>query len=309
MDTSPHRSDFVRVNGIRLHYLDWGGSGTVLLFLAGMGSNAHLFDQFAPRFTDKFHTLALTRRGHGESEYPETGYDIDTLTEDIRLFLDYLHVGPAILVQHSNEGIELSHFAALYPERVLKLVFLDPAYDRNSPEFKALDEKWPTMDIEYPAENGVYDNFSDFVYHRNKNYPTNATSWCDAREEDLRHQTKLNQEGKVVYKVTASIRKAITETMFAYTPEYDQIRAPVLSIFPIRGNTYYVTAFMTEEQQAQMMEFYDAVQFPWMRHCIEQFRLAVPQAKIVELPDSHTYCFITQEELVCDEMRRFLLDD
>jgi hypothetical protein len=37
MDKSPHKSDFVNVNGIKLHYLDWGGSGDVLLFLAGMG--------------------------------------------------------------------------------------------------------------------------------------------------------------------------------------------------------------------------------------------------------------------------------
>jgi len=34
MDTSPHNSDFVKVKGIRLHYLDWGGNGQALLFLA-----------------------------------------------------------------------------------------------------------------------------------------------------------------------------------------------------------------------------------------------------------------------------------
>ena len=52
MDSSPHQSGLMNVNGIRLHYLDWGGSGPALLFLAGIGSNAHLFDGFAPRFTD-----------------------------------------------------------------------------------------------------------------------------------------------------------------------------------------------------------------------------------------------------------------
>jgi len=35
MDKSPHQSDFVNVNGIRLHYLDWGGTGETLLFLTG----------------------------------------------------------------------------------------------------------------------------------------------------------------------------------------------------------------------------------------------------------------------------------
>jgi pimeloyl-ACP methyl ester carboxylesterase len=119
MDKSPHKSDFVNVNGIRLHYLEWGGNGPVILFLAGLGCNAHIFDNFAPRFTDRFHALALTRRGHGESDYPETGYDIDTLTDDIRQFLDFVNIEQVILVGHSLAGIELSHFNALYPDCVL----------------------------------------------------------------------------------------------------------------------------------------------------------------------------------------------
>jgi pimeloyl-ACP methyl ester carboxylesterase len=86
MENSLHKSGFVNVNGIRLHYLDWGGSGPALLFLAGMGCNAHIFNRFAPRFTDKFHTLALTRRGHGESDYPETGYDIDFYRITLQIF-------------------------------------------------------------------------------------------------------------------------------------------------------------------------------------------------------------------------------
>ena len=96
--------------------------------------------------------------------------------------------------------------------------------------------------------------------------------------------------------------------MFGYTPEFSKIRAPVLSIFPIRNETYYVLPIMTKDQQAQMIELYHAVQLPWFQHCIEQFRRAVPHAKIVELPHSHTYFFITQEELVYHEMRMFLGD-
>ena len=136
MDKSPHKSGFVHVNKINLHYLDWGGSGEVLLFLAGMGCNAHIFDDLALRFTDSFHVMALTRRGHGESDHPETGYDVDTLTEDLRLSLDALGIEKAILTGHSMANVELSHFSALYPERVLKLIFLDAAYDRSSASFK-----------------------------------------------------------------------------------------------------------------------------------------------------------------------------
>ena len=63
--------------GVRLHYLDFGGpaGAPTILFLAGLGNTAHSFDDFAPRFTDKFHVVALTRRGFGESDHPESGYD------------------------------------------------------------------------------------------------------------------------------------------------------------------------------------------------------------------------------------------
>src|SRR5574339_235452 len=101
MDRSARKSDFVNVNRIRLHYLDWGGSGDVLLFLAGMGCNAHIFDDLAPCFTDNFHVMAVTRRGHGESDHPDTGYDADTLTEDILQFLDALGIQKVILAGHS----------------------------------------------------------------------------------------------------------------------------------------------------------------------------------------------------------------
>jgi pimeloyl-ACP methyl ester carboxylesterase len=53
MNGSNPKSGFVGVNGIHLHYLDWGGSGPTLIFLTSMGCSAYIFSQFAPRFTDR----------------------------------------------------------------------------------------------------------------------------------------------------------------------------------------------------------------------------------------------------------------
>src|SRR6266567_6188592 len=52
---------------VTLEVLDWGGRGPALVFLAGLGSTAHVFDTFAPQFTDRFHVLGITRRGFGAS--------------------------------------------------------------------------------------------------------------------------------------------------------------------------------------------------------------------------------------------------
>ncbi len=308
MDKSPHESNFVHVNGIRLHYLDWGGNGPVLLFLPGLGCNAHIFDEFAPRFADKFHVLGLTRRGHGDSDYPETGYDIDTLTEDIRQFMDCMKIDQAILAGHSLAGVELSHFAALYPERVLRLIFLDAAYDRSSPECKAVQENNPIKDIQIPGANDDYYTIQDYVDFIKKTYPSLAAIWGELLDEHILHEVHINSEGKVIDKMSDGIGKAINDTMASYIPEDAKIRAPVLSIYAIKDNTYYVSpAYMTEEQQAQQVEFFDAFVQPWNMHSIEQFRRNVPHAKIVEIPKGHHYCFIKHEELVFDEMNKFLL--
>jgi pimeloyl-ACP methyl ester carboxylesterase len=128
--TAP-KSNFVSVNGVRLHYLDWGGSGETILFIHGFPGRASNFREIAPRFTDKFRVLGLTRRGHGESEKIETGYETDSLAEDVRGFLDSMNIESVILIGFSAGGDELTRFATLYPKRTIKLVYLDAAYDRR----------------------------------------------------------------------------------------------------------------------------------------------------------------------------------
>src|SRR5512136_1680257 len=92
-DPSPHKVSFVQVApGVRLEVLDWGGSGPPLVFLAGLQDVAHGFDDFAPRFTDTHHVLAVTRRGYGASSRPPAGYDAATRVADLTAVLDSLHL-------------------------------------------------------------------------------------------------------------------------------------------------------------------------------------------------------------------------
>jgi hypothetical protein len=61
-DLSPHITRFVTVDKtVRLEVLDWGGSGLSVVLLAGGGYTAHVFDDFAPRLTDKYHVYGITR--------------------------------------------------------------------------------------------------------------------------------------------------------------------------------------------------------------------------------------------------------
>lgn len=306
MTTTPYKSDFVNVNGIRLHYLDWGGQGTVLLFLAGMTGSAYIFNEFAPRFTDRFHVIGLTRRGHGDSDYPETGYDVDTLTEDLRQFMDALEIDRAILVGHSMANLELCHFAASYPERVLKLVFLDAAIDRSSVTFKTMLARNPLGRIEAPGANDDYYSFEDYLASI-QNDPVSALVWCQAIEEDLLHAIKQDPDGKVVYKMSNTIGSALRATSRSYVPEYSKIQAPALSFYAIPNAADYLTPdYLTKEQKAAALEYFNIIRPPFQRELIEQFRRGVPHARIVEIPNGHHCCFVRNSELVFDEMKKFL---
>jgi pimeloyl-ACP methyl ester carboxylesterase len=132
---------FVKANGIRLQYVDWGGRGDVVLFLPGLGDDVHRFDTFAPRFSDRFHVVGFSRRGQGASDKPLAGYDTGTLAEDIRGFLDALSIAHVDLVGHSLAGMEMTRFAAKYPERIRHLVYLDAAYDMGTAYDVAIQAK------------------------------------------------------------------------------------------------------------------------------------------------------------------------
>jgi non-heme chloroperoxidase len=129
-DKAPHRAFGVDVTrDVRIHVLDFGGTGTPLVFLSGLSNNAHVWDDFAPRFTLSNRVIAITRRGFGESSHPEDGYDQATLASDVVAVLDSMKIDRAILAGHSIGGYELTHIAATRPERVVGLIYLDAGSD------------------------------------------------------------------------------------------------------------------------------------------------------------------------------------
>jgi pimeloyl-ACP methyl ester carboxylesterase len=304
MSLSNSKSDFVSVNGIRLHYLDWGRTGPTLIFLTGMGSSAYIFNKFAPRFNDKFRVLALTRRGHGDSDYPETGYDADTLTEDIRAFMDHLNIDKAILAGHSLAGVELTHFAATHPTRVEKLIYLDALDDRRRET--AIMEQSPLRNIKIEREESTPHTIEEYIADMKRDFPRFAEIWSELLDEEIAHGVKVTEAGVVVDKMPEFVEKMMVENLITgYAPKRVEAKIPTLSIYaqkiPKLSNAY------TEDQKAAFDQFDRSVAKPFFRSLISEFHNRFPHAKIVVITDGHHFCFIAQEELVYDEMRKFLL--
>ena len=67
---------FVTVDGLRLHYLEWGDAAKpALILIHGISRHAHTFDHIAPDFARDYHVVAYDMRGHGDSGWsPEGAY-------------------------------------------------------------------------------------------------------------------------------------------------------------------------------------------------------------------------------------------
>jgi len=112
---------------MRLHVHDWGPAGAQPVFcLHGITSWGGRFRRLAEKRLSAFHVFAPDLRGHGVSDW-EPPWNLGTHTDDLVETLDALHLDRVDVVGHSFGGRLGLELAARRPERVRRLVLLDPA--------------------------------------------------------------------------------------------------------------------------------------------------------------------------------------
>jgi pimeloyl-ACP methyl ester carboxylesterase len=298
-DTSGHKVSFVTVEpSVQLEVLDWGGTGQALVLLAGMGDNAHVFDEFAYQFNDRFHVIGITRRGFGRSSQPAQGYDLDTRARDDITVLDKLNIHDAVFVGHSVAGTELNKLGAVYPDRVRKLVYLD-GLDLGS-------GGWATLPQPPPAPENAAAELESVQR-------VAAASACDDGYRKplaaICNMIRTDRSGKVIGAITPpEISRKIFEGL--QPAEYDRIQAPALGIFnkitPQYRLPYYW--YLDPATQEKFDRSIDSLA-RWIEGAIQRFRSEVKNSRVIELHDTNHYVFIVDEALVVRETRKFLLDE
>ena len=122
---------FVDVNGLRLHYLDWGGSGPPLILVHGLDRHAHMFDHVAPHFASRYRVIAVDMRGHGESAWdPEARYVVEDYVRDMEGLVDQLKLRDIVIWGNSTGGRVAQVYAALHPDRVTHMIAEDVGPER-----------------------------------------------------------------------------------------------------------------------------------------------------------------------------------
>ena len=106
-------------------YVRWGGTGAVVVLLHGYAENS---DSWAPLAADlmKDHTVVVPDlRGIGRSSKPEAGYDKKTEAKDIRAVVTGLGFDRTVVIAHDIGNMVAYAYAAMYPDKVDRLVVMD----------------------------------------------------------------------------------------------------------------------------------------------------------------------------------------
>ena len=118
----------VTFGSITLSYLDWETSGEPVLLLHGLADHALGWTAVGDILASSYHPVAVDLRGHGKSDKPDSGYDFDTVMQDLSQLMDHLGWSTAHIVGHSWAGKVATYWATRQPERYISMVLVDPIF-------------------------------------------------------------------------------------------------------------------------------------------------------------------------------------
>lgn len=110
------------VNGVRMHYVK-AGSGEPLFLLHGVPKTHYHWRHVIPKLTEHFTVIAPDLRGLGDSEHPQSGYDMRNMGEDIAQLATHLGYDKFLLAGEDWGASTAYQVAAQYPDRVKKLIY------------------------------------------------------------------------------------------------------------------------------------------------------------------------------------------
>jgi non-heme chloroperoxidase len=112
-------------DGMQIYYKDWG-TGQPVVFSHGWPLTADAWeDQMMFLATNGYRTIAHDRRGHGRSDQPWTGNNMDQYADDLLELFEALDLWEVVMIGHSTGGGEVARFIGRHgTSRVAKAVLM-----------------------------------------------------------------------------------------------------------------------------------------------------------------------------------------
>ena len=245
---------YATVNGLRIHYLDWGSEGKQpLIMLHGIGRVAHTFDHIAPHFAAKYHVIAVDMRGHGDSAWdPKGGYLVEDYTKDIEALAEQLHLRNIVIWGNSTGGRVAQVFAGMHPELVAAVISEDVGPERPreiadgfTSRLKQEDEKgWASEDDLLASLKGPNSRTPDEILRAYAHYGS-----------------KARPDGRIIWKRDPAIGNGFVPTeLWRFVR---QIKSPIIYIL---GGRSTIVPAPTQEELKRVLPQAQIVTIPGVGH-------------------------------------------
>jgi pimeloyl-ACP methyl ester carboxylesterase len=120
---SPSPREVELANGLRLSCAEQGDpSAATVVLLGGLTDSWHTYDPVFPHLPASVRAIAVSARGHGDSDKPQAGYRTADFAGDVVELFDALDVERGVLAGHSSASLVARRVAIDHPERVAGLV-------------------------------------------------------------------------------------------------------------------------------------------------------------------------------------------
>lgn len=185
-----HTDGYVETNGIRLHYLDYGGEGPIFMLFPGLNASGIFFGGLVHAgLSPTLRVLAVDLRGRGLSDAPESGYSMGEHGRDIIGMLDALDLGQVAVGGHSYGGLLSYHLAVEYPDRVGRLVVMDSPAEVSPTVVEQVGPALERLELVSPSWEAYIEQVKQMPYY---------TDWWDPDlEEYYRADVITNTDGSV----------------------------------------------------------------------------------------------------------------
>ena len=256
-------SQFATINGLRLHYLEFGNSAkSPLISIHGLSGNAHNFDGLAPHLVSDYHVISLDVRGRGDSQWgPAEEYNQTCYNSDLATLIDQLGFRRVTLIGTSMGGMIATLYAGGYPERVERMVLNDVGPEVDPAGIKRITDYMSIAPAEFASLAEVGE------YYR-ENYPAMRRMPEQELLAFVKWAVKATGNGALRWKMDPAIRNvprsgSAARPLDMWVP-YARITAPVLLI---RGADSDILARATAERmRAVLPQLTTVVEVPGVGH-------------------------------------------
>jgi pimeloyl-ACP methyl ester carboxylesterase len=248
---------YIVVNGLRLHYLDWGSeTRPPFIMLHGISRVAHQFDHIAPNFTSNYHVMTIDMRGHGDSAWsPEGAYVVEDYVKDLEAFVAQLDLRGLTLLGNSTGGRVVQVYAGLHPERVARLIVEDVGPERTNEIASSFTRQVQNEANGWASE----DELVVFLKKSNARTPENIL------RSYAHFGSKRREDGRIVWKRDPDLAKGFVPTeLWRFV---SQIKCPTIYIL---GGASRIVPAETQQKLKETLPDIQIVVMPGLGHYPDQ---------------------------------------